>query len=222
MKKFVAGSAILSLLIVGALAGPAVAGKKKKKPKPKPVPVTMYLHGTQPMGEAEIPDAWQSMAWMAMDETEPSGSSSKSIFVTNYVAGPNSNCSGNGLLPVWKGEITGKITGPITLQLHTAASPGAIIDVRLFADASGGCNDAAQPPVAEVTALSVAPGQGVTEVTFEEVADFDAVANLVVQVNSSRLFDIPDPGGALAYPGQVRIFYDSASAPSNIAFSILK
>lgn len=137
MKKFVLALTALAL-IAAPLAGPAAAGKAKK--------VTLYLHGTEQFGEAELPTTWLDSAWMKMDTTKPSGGQPKSMFVTNYVGGPNTNCSGNGLLPLWRADLKGAVKGTVTLNLHTIATPGATVVANLYPDASGGCNEAAQRP----------------------------------------------------------------------------
>lgn len=215
MRKIIV-VALAATVVVGAIAAPATAGKKKKPKAPAAQTVTYYLHGSQPAGEAEISETWLNDAWMKMDGTEPAGSQTRSIFVTNYVRGPNSNCDGNGLLPVWKGELSGTVSGPIKLTLHTMATPGAVIDVRLFSDPTGGCNEAAQPPVAEQIGVAVPAGQAVTEVVFEDVTPFSPVASMAIQFNASLLQTTP--GGPLTHPGQVRILYDSTTAPTSLEF----
>src|SRR5688500_10510835 len=103
-------------LAVGALVGPAAAKKAK------PQAVSFVLHGTQPAGEAQMDETWLNSNWMTMDTTEPTAAEPKSMFVTNYMRGPNTDCDGNGLLPVWRGTMTGKVKGDVTLTLHTIAT----------------------------------------------------------------------------------------------------
>lgn len=183
--------------MVSALGAPASAKKKKKKAKPQDV--TFYLHGELPADEAHVVDRWLNDLWHTMDGEEPSGQA-KSQFVTNYVGGPNTNCSGNGLLPVWKGSLTGKVKGDVKLTIKTAASPGTTLVADLYPDASGGCNESAQPSAGNAQA-TVAPGQGTTELLFENV-DFEAFASLTLQLNLA------------GSPGQVRVFYDGSDAVS--------
>jgi hypothetical protein len=196
------GAILVVGLLVGALVAPAGA-------KGKPVKKTFYLHGVESLGEAEIPQTWLDAIWHVMDATKPAEGQPKSQFVTNYGVGPNTNCSGNGLLPVWKGEVSGTIVGTITLTLHTLASPGAQLNASLFQDATGGCNEAAQPPAAEAT-VDVPAGQGVTKIVFKKVR-IPVVASLVLQLEPP-----------LPVPTQVRVFYDAASADSNIKFAVKK
>ncbi|MGH2730966.1 MAG: hypothetical protein ACRDJI_10225, partial [Actinomycetota bacterium] len=193
----------------GSLAMPAEAKKKKKKPPPAPVATTLYLHGNQPLGEAELPETWVDAIWHVMDATEPADGQAKSQFVTNYAGGPNPECSGNGLFPVWKGEISGTIVGDVKVTLHTVATPAAQINVELFADANGGCNDMAQPASAAAV-VDVAPGQAVTEVVFEGV-NIPVAGSIVLQLESII------PGA----PTQTRVFYDSSAMASSIQFGIL-
>lgn len=202
MKKTLIVALSLSL-IAGALAMPASAKKKKKKAKA--VSTTLYFHGNQPAGEAEINETWLDGLLHKMDTTEPTGTT-KSQFVTNYVGGPNTNCSGNGLLPVWKGDLVGVVKGDVTVELHTLSSPASTLVASLYPDASGGCNEAAQPFAAQ-TEVAVAPGQAVTEIVFEDV-NFQSFGSLAIQFHM-----------APATPGQVRILYDSPDAASNLTVS---
>ena len=207
MKKALVSALILGLL-AGALALPADAKKKAK-----PVATSLYFHGTQEVGEAELPDTWASQAWMGMDSTKPDAGTPKSMFVTNYFAGPNTACSGNGLVPTWKGPLAGTVKGKLTLTLHTIGSPAAKLQADIFPDGTGGCDSTVGstgfvPPVASAQ-VDVPPGPGVTEITFPKV-NFKAVGSLVV------MFSIP---GAPANPYQVRILYDGAGYESGLTFS---
>ena len=199
MKKTLIVALSLSL-VAGALAMPAAAKKKAK-----PVSTTLYFHGNQPAGEAELVETWLDGLLHKMDTTKPEGSA-KSQFVTNYVGGPNTNCSGNGLRPVWKGDLVGTVTGDVTVELHTMATPASTLVASLYPDASGGCNEAAQPFAAQ-TEVEVAPGQNVTEIVFEDVS-FQSFGSLAIQFHM-----------APATPGQVRIFYDGADSASSLTLS---
>jgi hypothetical protein len=205
MKRLAALLAVTC--VAAAFVAPADAAKKKKA---KTFKHTIYLHGTQQAGEAEIPDAWLSDLWMNMDAEKPGSGAPKSMFVTNYVGGPNTNCSGNGLLPVWQGAMKGTVKGNVTLELHTVASPAASLEARLYPDASGGCNESAAPPAASAI-VEVAPGQSVTKVTFKKV-NFKVLSRMVLQLNMA---------GAPT-PGQVRVLYDSDTAASSVSFTCIK
>ena len=201
----------LTGLIAGSVAAPAQA-------KAKPVKTTLYFHGTQPVGEAQLDEMWLNSNWMRMDSAEPAAGQPKSMFVTNYMRGPNTNCNGNGLLPLWRGDITGTVRGNVNVTLNTIATPAVELVASLYPDATGACRTEGNPalpaseapdPVAQVT-VTPAPGPGVTEIVFKKV-NFKATANMIVQ------FHVPN----LSTPGQVRILYDSADYASNISFACL-
>jgi hypothetical protein len=207
MKKALA--VILALgLVVGALAMPATAKKKKKKAA-APVPVTYYLHGTETAGEVEATNAGSGV-FMSMDATKPAAGTPKSMFVTNYFAGPNTACSGNSLLPTWRGPLAGTVKGDVKLRLHTIGSPAAVVQADLFPDGTGGCDSdlgstGFVPPVSSVQA-DVPPGPGVTEITFPNV-NFKSVGSVLIMLS------IP---GAPANPYQVRVLYDDATYDSSL------
>lgn len=208
--------AVLALgLFVGSLAGPAAAAKTSTT-------TTFFLHGkgpVKPVQEAYTNESWLDDIWMGMDTTEPTAAEPSSIFVTNYFRGPNTDCDGNGLLPVWKGEFAGKFKGDITVTLHTIAAPATPMVVSLYADPTGTCSADATPvtpaveapkPVAQ-SELEVAAGPGVTEVVFENVK-LKAVGSLLLQLH------IPNQ----STPGQVRVLFDSPDYPSNLTLGAKK
>ena len=193
----------VAALIFGGLAGPAGAGKATGQ--------TFFLHGGGPVQEAFLNEMWLDSAWMTMDGEEPEGAEFSSMFVTNYFRGPNTDCDGNGLLPVWRGDFSGKFKGDVVVTLHTVATPVVDMTVSLYPDPSGTCtaeppigNSQAPKPVATET-ITVAPGHAATEVTFKKVK-FKAAAGLLLQLS------IPTQ----TTPGQVRILFDSADFASNV------
>jgi hypothetical protein len=209
MKRY-----LVLFLALGLIFGSVSIADAKKK-KAKPVATTLYLHGTQEFGELEIPDNVSGGLFMAMDATKPDAATPKSMFVTNYLAGPNTACSGNALLPTWKGTLSGTVKGDLTITLNTIGSPAAQMQVDVFPDGTGGCESdlgstGFVPPVAS-TVVDVPPGPGVTEVKFEGV-NFKAQGSLVFMLS------IP---GAPANPYQVRVLYDGAGYESNLAFSCI-
>lgn len=199
--------ALAAGLVAGSLAGPAVAQKKKKKPK-KPAAVELFLHGRGPVTEAYMHETWLDSNWMSMDNKKPTAAQPSSMFVTNYVGGPNTNCDGNGLLPVWKGDFAGKFKGNVTVKLHTIATPAASMNVALYADPTGTCSSAATgseaPPPVATEAVAVPSGPGVTEVTFKGVS-FASIGSLALQLH------MVGPS-----PAQVRVLFDGASHPSSV------
>ncbi len=199
---------VTAALLASSLAAPAVAAKKT---------TTLFLHGkgpVKPVQEAYINENWLDDIWMTMDATEPSAPEPSSIFVTNYFRGPNTDCDGNGLLPVWKADFAGKFKGEVKVALHTLATPVAPMVVSLYADPTGTCSSAGTPatppseapkPVAQ-TQVEVAPGHALTEITFKNVK-FKAIASLALQLH------IPTQ----TTPGQVRVLFDSPDYASSIS-----
>lgn len=207
MKRLL-GLALVSGLLAASFGPSATAGGSS---------TTYFLHGRGPVAEAYINETWMDDAYMSMDTTEPTAAEPSSMFVTNYFRGPNTDCDGNGLLPVWKGDYTGKFKGDVTVTLHTVATPATDLTISLYADGTGTCGaDGSNPaipaaeapkPVATAT-VTPAAGPGVTEVTFEKVK-FKALSNALLQLN------VPN----LSSPGQIRVLFDSASYPSGVTFS---
>lgn len=209
MKKIVA-ILMLTGLLVASLGGAAAAGKKAK-------PSTLFLHGRGPVAEAYLNETWLDDFYMEMNTEEPTAAEPSSMFVTNYMRGPNTDCDGNGLLPVWKGDFVGKHKGDVTVTLHTIATPATDLVISLYADATGTCSSPGTPGVSEPTeapkpvateTVTVSPGPGVTEVTFENVK-FKALSNVLLQLN------IPN----LSTPGQVRVLFDSTDFPSSVTLN---
>ena len=198
-------------LVLGAFAAP-MADAKKKKPK-KPVATTLYLHG---MSEADEVNAFTGENFLNMDATKPATGNPKSMFVTNYVVGPNTACSGNQLVPTWQGKMAGVVKGDLSVKLHTVATPGAKILIELFPDGNGGCNSdlgntGYVPPVAAQT-VDVPAGPGSIEAKFSGL-NFKAAGNLTMMVTMA-----PGVTGIVADPVQVRLLYDSAEYPSAVSF----
>ena len=210
MKKFLVTAVVLAL-IVGALSAPALAGKKKKKPvpAPQPVPVSLYFHGTEAAGEADIANNAQTGAILPMDTTEPTGSPSKSFPILDAVATPNEACSGSPLFPSWQGALTGRVKGDVTVTFNTAGSAGSV-DVELFVDAGPlSCNDTYIEPAAEVT-VDLPPGTGTVEAVIPG-ADFPVGSILTVMINPRNL-DAPAAG---------RILYDSPTDASRVELTCI-
>ncbi|HET7482634.1 MAG TPA: hypothetical protein VFK89_07225 [Actinomycetota bacterium] len=193
---------LAALALVAVAAAPSMAAKKT---------TTFYLHGRGPATEAYINETWIDSNYMSMDTTEPANATPSSMFVTNYFRGPNTDCNGNGLLPVWRGEYSAKFKGDIKVTLHTVATPAVKMTVSIYPDMTGTCTSAppvgdsqAPPPVATST-IDVAPGHGETVVMFKKVK-MVAAASLGLQLS------IPTQ----TTPGQVRILFDSSDFASNV------
>ena len=202
MRKLVLSLAALAVLVT-SLAAPAIAAKKKT--------TTLFLHGKGPVQEAYMTEMWMDDIWMTMDGTEPTDAEPSSMNVTNYFRGPNTDCDGNGLLPVWKGNFSGAFKGDAKVTLHTVATPATPLVVSLYKDPTGTCTSAppigdsqAPKPVAQ-TEIEVAPGHATTEVVLKNL-NFKATASILLQLH------IPN----LTTPGQVRVLFDSADFASSV------
>lgn len=205
MKKIFA-TAVALALVAGALSAPALAGKKKKKPAPapQPVPVTLFFHGSEPVGEAEIANNFSTGAFLPMDTTEPEGSSSKSFPIVDGVVTPNEACSGSPVFPSWTTALTGRLTGDVKVVFNTVASAGSV-DIELFVDAGPlSCNETYVEPVGETT-VDLPAGAGTVEAVIEGV-DAPVAGVLTVMVNPRNL-DAPATG---------RILYDSATDAARV------
>lgn len=205
MRKVLVVALVIGLL--GAMVAAPATAKKKKKAKAKSY--TLYLHGTEALGEQEIPDRLGVADFKPMSPKKPEDAAPKSMFVTNYVAGPNSACSGNNLFPTWGANVAGTFSGDITVFLNAATHPGNELRIDIFADATGGCESTLGstgyvPPVASET-VSLDPGLAETKVVFKKVK-FKTVSSLAMMVT---------PAGEAS---QARLLYDSPDFASRILF----
>lgn len=207
--------AALAVVIVTTLV--AAPGAAEESTTTTPIATTLYLHGTQQVGEVELPDTFLT-AYRRMSETAPTGTDAKSVQVVNYLRGPNAKCSGNGLVPTWEAPIDGTVAGPVTVTLNTAAIPASTLQVRLFADVGmNSCNDSFVAPIADKT-VNVATGQAETVVTFEDV-NAPVTSNLVLMLNAPetnvKVPAQPSPAQPFAH---TRVFYDATAAASRVQF----
>lgn len=211
MKKLWA-SALIVALIATAGAAPASAGKKKSKP----VATTLYFHGSQPVGEVEIPDVLNGL-YRTMDTSEPTDLVPKSVaLVAAGVAGagtPNPACAGSPLFPVWVGRVDGRVVGDIKITLSAVGAPGPV-DVRVWGVIPGPAACDSQgvegyvDPAAEER-VDLPAGAGEIEAVLEDV-NFKAYQQLMVQFT-------PVLEGATA----ARVLYDSSSFVSQIEFTCI-
>ena len=210
MKRVLVGALVATMVI----ASPAMAGPKKKKapPKPRPVPMTMWLHGSQTLGEAE--GTMVSGAALTMNATKPTGTQEKSYSVPNYAVGPNTECASNALFPFWEGPVSGSLTGAYNITLHTAATPGSTLRVRLF-DSPGeiACDD--DYPAALLDKTVTVPQGNDGKVTL--TGAFTALKEVKSGVLQLALTFTGDLGDA----SQVRVFYDATTADSSVAINCL-
>lgn len=212
MRKLFAFALIVGL-IASSLAAPALAGKKKKA---KPVASTLYFHGSQPVGEIEIPDIISGL-YRTMDTSEPADPTPKSVALVAAGAGgvgtPNPNCAGSPLFPVWVGEVDGRVVGDIKIALSAVGAP-APVDVRVWGSVPGptACDsqgvEGYVEPDAEVR-VDLPAGAGEIEAVLKGV-DFTAYERLMVQFTP-----------VLEGPTAARVLYDSSSFVSQIEFTCI-
>jgi hypothetical protein len=197
--------ALTSILVV-TLAGGILNGSVAQA-KPKPVAVTHYFHGTQDMGEVQN----QTDGYGVMDATAPTGTSARSAGVTNYVGGPNTECAGNALFPVWVGNVNGTPTGDATVELFLQTAGSGSFEVRLFADVTEQlCNEEYPGTIASET-VAFTTGQTSAKVVLKKInPKRKPVHSLMVQITP-----------VLGAPYIARVQYDATSAASKISFSCL-
>lgn len=221
MRKSLVVAMILGLL-VGSIA---VADAKKKA---KPVATKLFLHGATVVGENDS-FSLVNEAFLPMDTAEPTGSEPKSRLITNYLGGPNTQCSGNNLFPVWSGQLAGTIKGDVKLTFNAIGTPGDVV-VRIWPDIGPGSNlcDTSNPvspssdyvdPAGE-TVVTLPPGTGTVEAVMKNV-NLKAVGSVVIQLSPAVAVDVPDPGGSVLNPFISRVLYDTPDFASMLEFSCI-
>ena len=194
--------AVLTALVASMAAVPAEAAKKKKK-KAKPVATTLFLDGTSNFGEE---DQLGNGTYLKLQAEE--GSGEKSMMIPNYVGGPNTNCAGNSLMPVFIGQTAGTVVGEMKVTFAAAAPPAQKVEVRVWPDlAAQACNEAYVPPAGSVI-VDLPAGEGTVEATIENL-NFTAIGGLMIQITPVLA----------APPGYSRAFYGTAD--TKIEFSCI-
>ncbi len=209
----------LSVALIGAaIAAPASA----KKTKAKPVATTLYFHGASQLGEMDS-DGVVNTGYLPMDVTKPTDSAPKSRQITNYAGGPNWNCAGNNLFPVWVGHLTGHVVGTLKVTVYSAGSPSAV-DIRVWPDVNSqlcdsdvaGTHEYIQPAAHQVVTLPA--GQGSVTATMNKV-DFSAAEYLMVQVTPDGINNLGPR--SVATPSFDRVLYDAAGYETSVSFSCI-
>jgi hypothetical protein len=221
MKKTVV-LVLASMLLVSGLVAPVSAAKKKKKAKP--VATKLFLHGDSAVGENDSFSA-VAEAYLPMDSTEPSGSEMKSRQITDYLVGPNTQCAGNNLFPVWSGELTGRVKGDVKLTFSTIGTLGEVV-VRMWPDVTSSLCDSETTgatdyvdPAGEVV-VELPPGSGTVEAVMEGV-NFKALGTVIVQISPPVAVDLPSPAGSILTPLFSRVLYDSTEFASVLEFDCI-
>ena len=149
--------------------------------------------------------------YMTMDATKPTDAQPKSMGITNYAGGPNTHCAGNGLFPVWVGNLAGQVVGPIKVTFD-AVSSGETLLVRVWPDIDAlSCNESYPTPAAQTTVAVPAGPATVTATVPNTATGFAAQEDLMVQISPLDAAPIT--------PFLGRVQYDGTSDPSKVQFS---
>ncbi len=168
------------MLAAGLLAGAAVipADAAKKKKKVKPVATTLFLDGESEYGEE---DQLANATYLKL--SPQAGGGEKSMSLPSYSIGPNNQCAGNRLYPVFVGGATGTIKGDVKVSFLAQSTPGGKVDVRIWPDVGAqACNDEYIEPAGSVQ-VDLPTSKGVVEAVIEDV-NFRAVTGVMVQLTS--------------------------------------
>ncbi len=209
MRRTIATLAVLPL----ALSAVATNHGVDEAALPDPIEVSMYFHGD---GERYVDDDRAdplAATYNVMDRTAPATSDFESRSLPNYAAGPNPNCSGNYLLPVWTGYVgSGSIVGDATVTLDVIGTGGDVV-VQLYSGISGqACNESYVQPIAKATA-SLPTGPGTIEVTLP-LDGYRPTFDLMVQI-------VAAPSGPLSFnpTTQARVLYDGVDYAGSLSFT---
>ena len=195
---------IAMIVLVGLVASVGAVPASAKKKKAKPVATTLFMEGTSQFGEEDQSPA--SGGYLKLQSAE--GSGEKSMGIPNYTGGPNTNCAGNSLMPVFVGPTAGRIVGDMKVSFPAMSSPASAVEIRVWPDvAAQACNEAYIEPAGSVQ-VDMPAGQGTVEATIEGL-NFTAVGGIMVQIT-------PVIGGAPSYG---RAFYGTAD--SKVEFSCI-
>ena len=176
-------------------------GQKKKKVKP--VATTLFMEGTSSFGEE---DQLGNGTYLKLQTKE--GSGQKTMGVPNYTGGPNTNCAGNSLVPVFVGGLAGRVVGDMKVTFNTMSTPASKVEVRVWPDvAAQACNESYIEP-AGAAIVDVPAGQGTVEAVIEGL-DFESIGGLMIQVTPVLA----------APPSYGRVIYGTAD--SKVEFSCI-
>jgi hypothetical protein len=199
MSKRLIAVGLAAGLLAGIMVMPAEAAKKKKKKKP--VATTMFLDGTSQWGEED-----QIANGTYLKLTAAAGDGEKSMAVPNYVGGPNTECAGNSLMPVFVGGLSGRVVGDLKITFDAMSTPASKVEIRVWPDLSAqACNESYVPPFGATT-VDMPAGQGTVEATIEGL-DFTSQGGLMIQI--TPVIGVPPSFG--------RVFYGTET--SKIEFS---
>lgn len=201
MSKRIITLGLVLGLIAGAMAVPAAA--KKKKPKPvAPVATTLFMDGVSQFGESDqIGDG----TYLKLQAAE--GGGEKSMMIPNYTGGPNTDCAGNSLMPVFTGPVAGHVVGDMKITFPAMSTPTAKVEIRVWPDVAAQACDADYIEPAGSVIVDLPAGQGNVEAVIPAL-DFTSSGILMVQLTA-----------VLGAPSYARAFYGTAD--SKVEFSCI-
>ncbi|MGH2756467.1 MAG: thrombospondin type 3 repeat-containing protein, partial [Actinomycetota bacterium] len=164
-------------------------------------PRTLYMDGKDLLGEIDQ----RPLGGFLQLNAEP-GSQEKSMMIPNSSPGANTRCAGNSLLPVFVGEVAGRVTGDMQVTFPAIAS-GARVDIRVWPDVTSGQCNAAYPQPAGSVEVALPVGQGTVQATIPNL-DFVADSALMIQITPVTA----------SGPGYGRAFYGTSA--SNVTFDL--
>lgn len=196
---------LVLFLALGLVFGAISTAEAKKA---KPVKTTLYLHGTEMLGEVDMANNF-GVGYNKMDPTAPDGLAPKSWGISAWAGTPWNDCAGMFILPVWTSPLVGRVKGDLKVSLYSVNGPSSV-QIQIWPDVGSqtcATNDLAEgtyvEPAAQAT-VDLAVGAGLTEVVIEDV-DFKALGSLMLQIRPTG----PFPG---------RLLYDGADFASSIEF----
>lgn len=161
---------------------------------PDPIDFVFHLHGDEDLAYVDD-EVYATSGNQVMDTAAPSGDFQSRAFL-NYGVGPNSACSDNALFPTWVGYVgKGTIASDATLSIDVVGGMGGTVEVRLWTDTGGGCNESNVPADA-VTTANLPVGAGTFEVAIPATG-LDPLYELKVMLVPTS----PDAQGRLLYDG---------------------
>jgi len=176
-------------------------------PSPEAVQTTMYMDGAAPIGEGDAL-GFQTLVPQASGEE-------KSKQILNYVGGPNNNCAGNNLFPVFVGSLSGTVTGDLAVKFDARSTPGEVL-IRVWPDVNGQFCNATYIQPARSAQAALPSGEGVVEVAIPG-DPFDVGSYIMVQVSPAPVTISEDPPVNGLSPFVARMFYGTTA--SRVEFS---
>jgi hypothetical protein len=197
---------VVLMLALGLVIGGVTATEAAKKSGT----VKLFFHGTEAVGEVDLVNNF-AVGYNQMDTKKPDGSAPKSVNGIFWVGDPAlwNDCAGMFGLPVWIGQVSGKVVGDIKLTLHTLSLPREL-EIEFWPDvASMQCktndfSEGSYPKPAVSKRVDIPAGHTANKIVFKGV-NFKAQSNILVQFTSVG-------------PGGPRILYDAADYASSIEF----